>query len=88
VPAAQEAGEVLDQIASEGRIAEAGRTLADRLSGVPKRPVAFLDAILGWVVRESSNHRPPPSAAPQTLRTRARDAALIALAVAPLATLI
>jgi hypothetical protein len=88
LPAAPEAAQVLDQIASEGRIAEAGRTLADRLSGVPKRPVPFLDAVLGWVVRESAEHRPPPAPAHQVLRTRARDALLVALALAPAAALI
>jgi hypothetical protein len=88
VPAAPEAAEVLDRIASEGRIAEAGRNLVDRLSGVSKRPVPFLDAVLDWVVKESSEHRPPPPAAAQPLRARARDVVLIALALAPLATLV
>jgi hypothetical protein len=55
---------------------------------VPKRPVPFLDAVLGWVVRESTEHRPPPAPAHLALRTRARDALLIALAVAPTAALV
>ena len=88
LPAAPEAAKVLDQIASEGRIAAAGRTLADRLSGVPKRPVPFLDAVLDWVVRESSEHQPPAAPARRALRTRARDAVLIALALAPAAALL
>jgi hypothetical protein len=88
VPGATEAAQVLDQIASEGRIVEAGRTLAEQLSGVPKRPVPFLDAVLGWVVRESSEHTPPPSAPQEALRMRARDALLMALALAPGATLL
>ena len=88
VPAAPEAAQVLDQIASEGRIVAAGRTLTDRLSGVPKRPVPFLDAVLDWVVRESSEHQPPAAAARRELRTRARDAVLIALALAPAAALL
>ncbi len=88
MPGASEAGQVLDQIASEGRIVEAGRTLADQLSGVPKRPVPFLDAVLGWVVRESSEHTPPPSASQQALRMRAWDALLIALALVPAVTLL
>ena len=88
LPAAPEAAKVLDQIASEGRIAAAGRTLADRLSGVPKRPVPFLDAVLDWVVRESSEHQPPAAPARRELRTRARDAVLIALALAPAAALL
>lgn len=88
LPAAPEAAKVLDQIASEGRITAAGRTLADRLSGVPKRPVSFLDAVLDWVVRESSEHQPPAAPARRELRTRARDAGLIALALAPAAALL
>jgi hypothetical protein len=79
---------VLDQIASEGRIADAGRNLVDRMSGVARRPVPFLDAVLDWVVRESSEPRPPPARVGQALRIRARDAVLIALAVVPVLTLV
>ena len=53
IPAANEAALVLDRIESEGRLAEAGRALADELSGVEKRPLPFVDAVLRWVVRES-----------------------------------
>jgi hypothetical protein len=53
VPAAPEAALVLDRIASEGRLAAAGRALADQLSGVKKRPLPFVDAVLAWVVAES-----------------------------------
>jgi hypothetical protein len=53
VPAANEAGVVLDSIESEGRLAAAGRALADELNGVEKRPMPFVDAVLRWVVRES-----------------------------------
>ena len=88
VPAAPEAAAVLDQISSEGRIVEAGRALADQLSGVPKRPVAFVDAVLGWVVRESSQHSALAPPAQQALRARASDAALVALAAAPAAALL
>jgi hypothetical protein len=88
LPGAPEAAQVLDQIASEGRIADAARNLADRMSGVPKRPVPFLDAVLDWVVRESSEHRPPPLRAAQALRLRGRDAVLIALALVPALALV
>jgi hypothetical protein len=54
IPAANEAALVLDQISSEGRLAAAGRALADQLSGVRKRPLPFVDAVLSWVVRESA----------------------------------
>jgi hypothetical protein len=53
VPAANEAALVLDRIESEGRLAAAGRALADELDGVEKRPMPFVDAVLRWVVRES-----------------------------------
>ena len=53
LPAATEAALVLDQIPSEGRLAASGRALADRLNGVEKRPMPFVDAVLAWVVRES-----------------------------------
>jgi hypothetical protein len=56
IPAAPEAAEVLDEISSEseGRLVEAGRSLADRLGGVRKRPLPFVDAVLAWVVAESA----------------------------------
>jgi hypothetical protein len=53
LPAATEAALVLDQIPSEGRLAASGRALTDRLNGVEKRPMPFVDAVLAWVVRES-----------------------------------
>ena len=88
LPAAPEAAAVLDQIASEGRIVAAGRTLAARVSGVEKRPVPFLDAVLGWVVAESAEHEPAPPPERRALRVRARDFVLIALALLPLVTLV
>jgi hypothetical protein len=88
LPAANEAAAVLAQIASEGRLAAAGRNLTERLSGVGKRPVPVLDAVLSWVVSESAAFRPPPRPVRPVLRARARDALLIALAAAPLAALI
>jgi hypothetical protein len=83
VPGAIEAGAVLDQLAAEGRLAAAGRTLAEKLTGVPKRPVPFLDAVLTWVVTESAEFKAPPSPAKKPLRATARDGVLIALAAAP-----
>jgi hypothetical protein len=67
VPAAKEAALVLDRIESEGQLAAAGRALADRLSGVEKRPIPFVDAVLGWVVRESERG-PQPGARADTSR--------------------
>jgi hypothetical protein len=55
IPAASEAAQVLDRISSqgEGRLLASGRNLADRLSGVRKRPLPLVDAVLAWVVAES-----------------------------------
>ena len=87
LPAAPEAALVLDQIASEGRLAAAAGGLQQQLLGVKLRPVPFLDAVLGWVVREASAFRPPPARPAHALRTRWVDALLIVAAVAPALTL-
>ena len=53
VPAATEAAAVLDQIETEGRLAEAGKALEKQLRGVERRPVPLLDAVLAWVVTQA-----------------------------------
>jgi hypothetical protein len=83
LPAAAEAALVLDRLAAERRLAQAARGLADRLSGAPKRPVPFLDAVLGWVMAESAAFAAAAAPTRAALRASARDAALIALATAP-----
>ncbi|MEA2376262.1 MAG: hypothetical protein QOD13_169 [Thermoleophilaceae bacterium] len=83
VPAAPEAAQVLDQIASEGRLAAAARALEQQLRGVEKRPVQILDAVLHWVVREASAFREAPPKPPLSLKARPADALLIVAAVIP-----
>jgi hypothetical protein len=83
LPSATEAAEVLDAIASEGRLAAAGRSLAERLAAVPKRPRALLDAVLAWVIRESTAHPPRPPTPPARLSAGLVDWALIASAMMP-----
>jgi hypothetical protein len=78
IPSVPEASEVLDSIASEGRLAAAARSVVARLSEAPKRPAALLDAVLTWVVREASDYTPPPPGAPLRLRVRPLDWALLA----------
>jgi hypothetical protein len=86
VPAAPEAAKVLDGIASEGRLAAAARALAAELGAVRKRPLALLDAVLGWVVRESTAFRAAAARGPATpLAARPLDWALVLLAAAPAA---
>jgi hypothetical protein len=87
VPAATEAALVLDQIASEGRLAVAARSLELQLRGVPKRAVPFVDAVLGWVVREANTQRAVAPARALALRATALDALLLIAAVAPAAAL-
>ena len=87
LPALPEASLVLDQIASEGRLAAAARTLEQQLRGVPKRAMPFVDAVLRWVVREASRpHTPAPRPAIE-LRARPIDLVLLVAAVVPAATL-
>jgi hypothetical protein len=83
LPAAPEAVQVLDRIGSERRLAAAGRALLDSLGGVAKRPTPVVDAVLGWVARESAAFRPARPRPPSSLRARAPDAALLAAAALP-----
>ncbi len=53
LPSLPEATRVLDGIDSERRLMAAGRSLAEELGVVEKRPMALLDAVLEWVVAES-----------------------------------
>jgi hypothetical protein len=83
IPSAVEAARVLDTIDSEGRLATAARSLAARVGESPKRPRALLDAVLGWVVRESESFTRTEPARPPRLSVRAPDWALVATAAAP-----
>jgi hypothetical protein len=84
IPAAPEAAAVLDEIASEGRLAAAGRALARQLSRVRMRPLPVLDAVLGWVVRESAAFRPPALPRPAAaLSAGPLDCVLVLLAAVP-----
>ena len=86
IPSAPEAAEVLDTIASEGRLAAAGRSLAAGLSA-SEAPAALLDAVLAWVIREAAAYEPAPATALR-LRARALDWVLVASAAAPCVTLL
>jgi hypothetical protein len=60
IPSLPEATAVLDALSSEERLAASGRAFAASLQDVPRRPVPFVDAVLGWVVREASAPHAPP----------------------------
>jgi hypothetical protein len=83
VPSANEASSVLDAIASERRLAEAARALGALVSEAPMRVKPLLDAVLAWVVRESSAFEPAPAAQPLPLRVRTGDLALTVSAMLP-----
>ncbi|HEX8082761.1 MAG TPA: hypothetical protein VF529_00635 [Solirubrobacteraceae bacterium] len=83
VPVARETEVVLEGLGSPGALAASGRRLIARLRDVPaKTPVPLADAVLDWVAGEAGKHAPPPADPPRALRARARDALLVALAVA------
>jgi len=88
VPGVPEAARTLDEIGSEGRLLAAGRSLVDRLAGVPRRPAPFLDAVLTWVNRESGGFRPARPAPVAGMRLRAADVVLVLAAAAPAAALL
>jgi hypothetical protein len=83
IPAMQEAAAVLDRIGSEGRLLEAGRSLAAAVRSVPKRPLPILDAVLAWVAGESARFRAGTAAPVAGLAARPLDWALVALAAVP-----
>jgi hypothetical protein len=87
IPSLPEAATVLDGIAAEGRLAAAGRSLAERLSDVSLRPIPFCDAVLAWVVSEARAFRPEPPGPPPRLAIRPLDLALVVLAALPVAAL-
>jgi hypothetical protein len=88
LPSLPEAVRTLDGIGSERRLLAAGRSLTESLAGVRKRPRPVVDAVLGWVVRESASVRPAPAPPRRTLHVRAPDWALLVLAAAPALTLV
>jgi hypothetical protein len=83
VPSATEASAVLDAIASEGRLADAARSLAARIGETPKRPQELLDAVLAWVVRQSAAFRPVAAELAVRLAAGPADWVLIASATLP-----
>jgi len=87
LPALSEAARTLDELGSEARLIAAARALGDSLAGVEKRPLTIVDAVLGWVRRESAGYRSVVAAPHRALRARPADWLLVALAFAPVAAL-
>ncbi len=83
VPAVAEAGDLLDELGTGGRLAPSGRALLGALGSARKRPLAVIDAVLGWVATESDRFRASAAAPVARLRLRPSDGALVALAATP-----
>ena len=87
IPAMLEAAAVLERIGSEGRLVAAGRSLAEALGPVDKRPLPVLDAVLAWVRREDAGFRAGRPAPVPGLAARPLDWVLVLLAAVPGAAL-
>jgi hypothetical protein len=87
VPSAREASAVLDELGSGKQLGPAVRSVFGTLRSTPARPLPVTDAVLGWVAAESRRFRPAEPTAAIVLRARPRDLALVALAAAPVASL-
>ncbi len=57
VPSVPEAASALDDLGAGPSLLPAGRSLVDALGGVPKRPLPFVDAVLGWVAAEAGREQ-------------------------------
>jgi hypothetical protein len=87
-PAAAEAVLVMGELGSGRELGPAARSLLKALRSVPAKTVPVVDAVLGWVAFESRRFRPVAVEVHSQLRLRARDVALVALALAPLGVLL
>jgi hypothetical protein len=73
------------ELDSGPRLLGAGDALVEALGPVRKRPRPVVDAVLDWVAHESGRFRVAVGTARRRLRFRARDAVLVAAALAPAA---
>ena len=87
-PAAAEAARVMSDLGSGRELAPSARAAATALGAIPARPLPVLDTVLGWVASEARRYRPPVIDEHPPLRAGAADAALVVLALAPLAVLV
>jgi hypothetical protein len=88
IPPAREAAAVMDELGSGKQLGAAVGSLLATLRSTRIRPLPVIDAVLGWVVRESRRFRRAAPAPPMLLRASLLDAALIAGTCACAAALI
>lgn len=83
IPSVTEAGRLVEQLGSGRQLIASGRSLADALRRVARRPVPVLDAVLGWVAVEAGAFVAPARRERTVLAAHVRDAALVASALVP-----
>ena len=83
VPAVPEAVEVLDELGAEAQLAPSGRALIGAMAAARRRPLAMVDAVLGWVAAEAERFRASLVPPPARLRVGPADVALVVFAAAP-----
>jgi hypothetical protein len=88
LPSAREASLVLDDLGSGRQLGAAARSALEVVRATPKRPLIFMDAVLGWVTAEAVRFRAAASVPAAALSLRARDAGLVGLAALPVLALI
>jgi hypothetical protein len=89
LPAFAEGAILLDELGSNRELGRAARSVTDTLRSLPeRRPVAVLDAVLGWVVAESARFPDCGGVRLPELSVRAHDFAIVALAFAPAVALL
>ncbi len=89
VPAVREAQIALGHLDPRASLAAAARELIARVGDVPVRPLAIADAVVEWVAAEAAGApRKEGAGTAREVRLRVRDLALVALAVAPVLTLV
>jgi hypothetical protein len=82
MPSAREATEVMSELGSGRQLGPSVRAALVTIQGARKRPLPFVDSVLGWVMSESRRFRRAAPAPPLALRARVRDVALVASACA------
>ena len=84
LPSARDAALVLDGLDPGPRLLSAGRALVESLADVPRRPLPIADAVIAWVAGEARAFRAGGDGRTgPRIAIRARDAVLVALALAP-----
>jgi hypothetical protein len=88
LPSAREASLVLDDLGSGRQLGAAAQSALAVLRATPKRPLVFMDAVLGWVTAEAVRFRAAAPAPAAALSLRVLDVALVALAALPVLALL